>query len=66
MTIRKRIGIPAKLYGYFGLCRELLENMKNVRNHSESKLVALPLVSSLTNKVSPQGLINSHLSFLKY
>ena len=56
--------LPAKLFGYMLLCHKLKENMV-VKERAE-KIANLPLVSSITNKFTPQGVVHAYLSFLQY
>ena len=62
----KETRFPAKIYGYLALCKEVKD--KNPETHEETVVVLgnLPLVSEMTRKSSPEGVLHACWSFLKY
>lgn len=63
----KKVAVfPAKVFGYIGLCQNLSRNINAVIKGSNPVFSHLPFVSSLTNRVSPEGMVHMHWAFLKY
>ena len=63
--VRREYSFPAKIFAYLGLCRQY---RTNVLGNVEKKVNScnLPLISSLSSRFTPLGLIHARLSFLKY
>ena len=60
------MSFPAKVFGYLGICNGLKDRMSYIRDHSKPQKNDLPFVSSMTDIATPEGVIYSHWSFLKY
>ena len=62
--VHKGFTFPAKVFGYLALC----ENLRRKRNSliENENTNNLPLFSSITSKYTPEGVVHSHWSFLKY
>ncbi len=64
----REISCPGNILKYLLLNQTYRANDKKAENSYEiTKTVSdFPLISSITNKITPQGLIHARLSFLKY
>ena len=64
----REISCPGNILKYLLLNQTYKKEDKNTENSYEiTKTVNdLPFISSITNKISPQGLIHARLSFLQY
>ena len=63
--IHRSFSIPSQVLSYMGLCYDF----KQKNNDTEGKSTipnCLPLVSEITMKSTPQGMLHAYLSFLKY
>ena len=62
----ENMNFPAKVFGYLGICNGLKDRILHIRDNSEPQRNSLPFVSSMTHRATPEGIIYSHWSFLKY
>ena len=63
--IQRSFSIPSQVLSYMALCHDF----KQKSNDTEEKRTipnCLPLVSEMTMKSTPQGMLYAYLSFLKY
>lgn len=65
-NLTRKMIFPAKVFGYLGICHGVKNRISYVRDNSEPQRNNLPFMSSMTDKVTPEGVIYSHWSFLKY
>ncbi len=65
--IQHGVSFPAKVFAYLLLCKDTMKANEN-EGLSKNKQCPnnLPLISELTMKSTPQGLVHARLSFLKY
>ena len=63
----KALSFPARVFGYLAQCAQLKNNFENINNGRPKEcLNTLPLVSAITRKYTPQGVIHARLSCLQY
>ena len=62
----KEAKLPAPLYGYLALCKDLKHKKFEIDEKAVVVLGNLPFVSKMIEKSSPEGVRHACWSFLKY
>ena len=62
----KEAKLPALLYGYLALCKDLKHKKSEIDKKAVVILGNLPFVSDMTKKSSPEGVRYACWSFLRY
>lgn len=63
VELEKGFLIPAGILSYLFMCEELKDKTKNIRIKKNTCINTLPFVSEITEKATPQGLVDSKLYF---
>ena len=58
--------IPGGFFGYFALCKQFEQEKTEIEELDTVSKNNLPIVSSITQKLTPQAAVMMHWSFLKY
>ncbi|OGI19032.1 MAG: hypothetical protein A3B68_07450 [Candidatus Melainabacteria bacterium RIFCSPHIGHO2_02_FULL_34_12] len=58
--------LPANVFGYLGLCKEIKKNKDLAENRIDGAQAKLPLISTIIRRFTPQGVVYAHWSFLQY